>query len=689
MAITNAQRIIEFSGTKAACTALTATPTEVVFARTTDTGEIGFYDNGTWHWFVSGSSGITALTGDVTAGPGSGSQVATIAAKAVTLSKMDDMATASLIYRKTAGTGAPEVNTLATLKTDLGLTGTNSGDQTITLTGNVTGSGTGSFAATIAAGAVTLARMADMATASLIYRKTAGSGAPEVNTLSTLKTDLGLTGTNSGDQTITLTGNVTGSGTGSFAATIAAGAVTLAKMADMATASLIYRKTAGTGAPEVNTLATLKTDLGTMPPTTHNIITAHTYTGGAALDVIGLSAPNTIARLTPSANPGAAAAILASDSTGALNIVSYNSLQPSSANYKPFLAHPNDANARLFNWNIGTFSNMPTDARNNVILNWGYNQLSGGVEDATEAAFYQQLESYYHPAGSNALFEYHLDYINGATTFRPTFITINRTLHTTTHTYLYDVINFSNRATAAVNWQLSGANFTSAQATAVLVKAVNNSPFLQQLNAAGTTNLNLMYIDSNNLAAVEPNMRAEKIGVFMEGTVPEAYLQIGYTPYGSYSITNWNSTGKVVRALFKSPSNNTSGASPAAMEPALILARQDDSGATYANLIEFKVGKWEINSSHARSKLTIAMTHGSGETHGADIVSLLSNGSVLIGTATNKGLLTLGTPTKLMAITDATTTGSTKTTPTTVDGWITVVIDTTTYYVPAYTSKTA
>lgn len=84
--------------------------------------------------------------------------------------------------------------------------GTNTGDQTITLTTDVTGSGTGSFATTIAAGAVTLAKMANMATASLIYRKTASTGVPEVNTLATLKTDLGLTGTNSGDQT-TVTGN--------------------------------------------------------------------------------------------------------------------------------------------------------------------------------------------------------------------------------------------------------------------------------------------------------------------------------------------------------------------------------------------------------------------------------------------------------------------------------------------------
>lgn len=54
----------------------------------------------------------------------------TIANSAVTLAKQADVATSTVFYRKTAGTGAPEVQTLATLKTDLGLTGTNTGDQT-------------------------------------------------------------------------------------------------------------------------------------------------------------------------------------------------------------------------------------------------------------------------------------------------------------------------------------------------------------------------------------------------------------------------------------------------------------------------------------------------------------------------------------------------------------------------------
>lgn len=77
-----------------------------------------------------------------------------INSKAVTLAKMDDVATGTVFYRTTAGTGVPEVQTLATLKADLGLTGTNSGDQTITLTGDVTGSGTGSFVTAIASGVI-------------------------------------------------------------------------------------------------------------------------------------------------------------------------------------------------------------------------------------------------------------------------------------------------------------------------------------------------------------------------------------------------------------------------------------------------------------------------------------------------------------------------------------------------------
>ena len=74
-------------------------------------------------------------SGDVTS---SGDGATTIANSAVTLAKMANVATGTVFYRKTASTGVPEVQTLATLKTDLGLTGTNSGDITLSAGANVT-----------------------------------------------------------------------------------------------------------------------------------------------------------------------------------------------------------------------------------------------------------------------------------------------------------------------------------------------------------------------------------------------------------------------------------------------------------------------------------------------------------------------------------------------------------------------
>jgi hypothetical protein len=64
-----------------------------------------------------------------------------------------------------------------------------------------------------------------------------------------------LSGTNTGNQTITLTSDVTGTGTGSFATTIAAGAVTTAKMANLASVSLLGNPTGGATAPSAITLA--------------------------------------------------------------------------------------------------------------------------------------------------------------------------------------------------------------------------------------------------------------------------------------------------------------------------------------------------------------------------------------------------------------------------------------------------
>lgn len=140
------------------------------------------------------------------------------------LAKLANMATASLFYRKTAGSGAPEVNTLATLKTDLGLTGTNSGDQTITLTGDVTGAGTGSFATTLAAGSASNLNSGTLPAGRLPAHTgdvTSSAGSAAL-TLAAASASVLNSGTLPAGRLPALTGDVTSSA-GSAATTLAAG----------------------------------------------------------------------------------------------------------------------------------------------------------------------------------------------------------------------------------------------------------------------------------------------------------------------------------------------------------------------------------------------------------------------------------------------------------------------------------
>lgn len=72
------------------------------------------------------------------------------------------------------------------------LSGTNTGDQTISLTSDVTGSGTGSFATTIANGAVTLSKMANLAANSIIGNNTGSPGTPLALSVSDVKSLLAI-----------------------------------------------------------------------------------------------------------------------------------------------------------------------------------------------------------------------------------------------------------------------------------------------------------------------------------------------------------------------------------------------------------------------------------------------------------------------------------------------------------------
>ncbi len=213
-----------------------------------------------------------ALTGDVTAAAGSGVTAIAAgvivdadvnAAAAIALTKLATIATDRLLGRDTAGTGAIEQLTVGG---NLEFTGT--GIQRGALTGDVTaaaGSGVTAIAAGVivdadvnAAAGIAFTKLATIATDRLLGRDTAGTGALEALTVSG-----GLEWTGTGIQRSALTGAITAPA-GSNVTTLAAGSVTLASLAPMATDRLLGRDTAGSGSPEEISLDTTLEFSGTL-----------------------------------------------------------------------------------------------------------------------------------------------------------------------------------------------------------------------------------------------------------------------------------------------------------------------------------------------------------------------------------------------------------------------------------------
>jgi hypothetical protein len=189
-------------------------------------------------WTVPPDVGITELTGDVTAGPGSGSQVATIANDAVTFAKFQNIATDRLVGRDTVGSGDSEEISVGG---GVEFTGALS-IQRSALTGDVTAPA-GSNTTTIANDVVTFAKMQNISTDRLIGRDTAASGDPEEISVGGGVEFTGATAI----QRSALTGDVTAPA-GSGTTTIANDAVTYAKMQNVsATDRLLGRSTAGAG----------------------------------------------------------------------------------------------------------------------------------------------------------------------------------------------------------------------------------------------------------------------------------------------------------------------------------------------------------------------------------------------------------------------------------------------------------
>lgn len=151
----------------------------------------------------------------------------------------------------------------------ISFSGVNTGDQTITLQGDVTGSGTGTFTATIANDAVTFAKFQNISTNKLLGRSTASTG--DVEEIS-IGSGLSLTGgslsaTGGGTGTVTsftftngggFTGTVTNStSTPTLGLVLDANAVANYQLAQMTASTIKGRKTQSTGNAEDVTMPQL------------------------------------------------------------------------------------------------------------------------------------------------------------------------------------------------------------------------------------------------------------------------------------------------------------------------------------------------------------------------------------------------------------------------------------------------
>jgi hypothetical protein len=172
-----------------------------------------------------------------------------------------------------------------------------------------------------------------------------------------------------------------------------------------------------------------------------------------------------------------------------------------------------------------------------------------------------------------------------------------------------------NNAVCSLRARRTGGSDSGTLLITVIHQGTMTDAFTASTSAATVTAPGVYY------STVNPLLKGSKLEI---GLSPE---EGGYISTG-YSSANWNSTGNALPAFISTKTNN-GGATPATFEPFLVGGRLGVASVSYPNFVEFKLGRWEHNSTNARSALTIALTHGNAETAGIDVLTLRSDKSAI------------------------------------------------------------
>jgi hypothetical protein len=178
-----------------------------------------------------------------------------IATNSVRLDKISTIGTGTILGNKEPSSNSPAALTISQVKTMLDLAGSNTGDQNIVLSGAIAGTGTGAITTTLADNSVSLGKMATLTANSIIGNNTGSSTTPRALSVSEVKSMLDI---NSGNETITISGDVIGVGSTEIITTINNGRVTLAKMATLAANSIIGNNTGSSITPKALTTSEVR-----------------------------------------------------------------------------------------------------------------------------------------------------------------------------------------------------------------------------------------------------------------------------------------------------------------------------------------------------------------------------------------------------------------------------------------------